>query len=289
MNNYNAAQIPIEQFIEKVLGLQPIKKDGRLTYYPNPLIQTNETETFLTNRKYNIYRCNATKTVGNLIELGCKLYNCSPSIFLAKLDQYNFDYDLPKITVYESEIEITKIKPITNPELIDYALSRKIQPEILKRFCSQVTYQANGINKLAIGFANISRGWELRSANFRAAIAPKTVSRFGWFNFSAFVFEGMFDFLSFHQLTKFKNEKMNCLVLNNHKLSEQALAKLNRCCNVYLFLNNDKRGDNLVKAIKKKANRNVIDCSYLYGKFKDINEYLVNTDQADYFEFPSVK
>jgi len=289
MDRYKAKQIPIEQFIEKTIGLQPIGKIKQLIYFPNPLVDTDDSKSFFVNKKNNIYRCTETKSIGSLVDLGCRLYNCNATQFLKKLDQFNFKVATPKVSIYESHVEIVRIKPITNPELYEYALSRKIQPEVLKHFCEQVTYRINSVQKLAIGFKNISRGWELRGENFKAAIAPRTLAHVGWINISTCVFEGFFDFLSFHQLKNFENSKINCTILNGHTLRQATLNRLNQLGYIYLFLDNDNKGKKLAKKITDSTPRNVIDCSYLYKDFKDLNDYLINKKDDENFNLPALK
>lgn len=70
---------------------------------------------------------------------------------------------------------VLKVIPVQNRHLLDYAASRGIDGEIVRKYCVEVHYcfERNPREKYALGFANDHRGFELRNSMFKGAPTPR--------------------------------------------------------------------------------------------------------------------
>lgn len=108
------------------------------------------------------------------------------------------------------------------------------------RHCRQVSYRVHGKPYFAIGFQNVSGGWELRSRLFNGCIPPKDislVSRQGTPTDTCDVFEGFFDFLSATTLGLTGGN--DALVLNSVGNLERSFRYLDGYGKINCYLDND--------------------------------------------------
>ena len=140
-----------------------------------------------------------------------------------------------------------------------------------------ITYEVRGRCYQAIGFANLSGGYELRdNKTFKGTIAPKDITPI--FTDRAepvCIFEGFMDFLSFLSM---KEEITNhCLVMNSVSNVARTIRYLNdrHLTHIRTFLDNDEAGWRAVQDFMK-AGFHVEDMNIHYKDFKDLNEYHVS-------------
>ena len=167
------------------------------------------------------------------------------------------------------------------PYLQEYLTKvRCINLEKAKAFLKCISYEVRGRRYQAIGFANLSGGYELRdNHSFKGTIAPKDIT-------SIFtdkiinpiqpicVFEGFMDFLSFLSM---KDEITSvCLVLNSVSNVARAIRYLSdhNLTHIRTFLDNDDAGRRTVQEFVKVGFK-VEDMSVHYKGFKDLNEFHV--------------
>ena len=163
------------------------------------------------------------------------------------------------------------------PHLQEYLTKvRCIDLEKAKPFLKSISYEVRGRCYQAIGFANLSGGYELRDdKTFKGTIAPKDITPI--FTDRAepvCIFEEFMGFLSFLSM---KEEIINrCLVMNSVSNVAKAIRYLNdrHLTHIRAFLDNDEAGRRATNDFIR-AGFNVEDMSVYYRNFKDLNEYHV--------------
>ena len=148
-------------------------------------------------------------------------------------------------------------------------------------FLKCITYEVRGRRYQAIGFANLSGGYELRdNKTFKGTIAPKDITPIFMYKITkqiqpSFVFEGFMDFLSFLSM----KEKVTsaCLVLNSVSNTAKAIRYMNAqgISSIRTFLDNDDAGRRAVQEFAG-AGFHVENMSIHYKDFKDLNEFHVS-------------
>ena len=100
-----------------------------------------------------------------------------------------------------SSMKILGTVPLGNCHLLEYAASRGIDADVIRKYCVEVHYcfEKNPREKYAIGFANDHQGFELRNSMFKGCANTKDITSIAEGNRSCAVFEGFFDLLSFKQ------------------------------------------------------------------------------------------
>ena len=156
-----------------------------------------------------------------------------------------------------------------------YLSERGIPSGVAARHCRQVSYRVHGKPYFAIGFQNVSGGWELRSKLFKGCIPPKDislVSRQGMPTDTCDVFEGFFDFLSAATLGLTGGN--DALVLNSVGNLERSFRYLDRYGKINCYLDNDEAGRKTFEALRTRYAEKTVDCSRDYADSKDLNEHL---------------
>ncbi|KDS14530.1 toprim-like family protein [Bacteroides ovatus str. 3725 D9 iii] len=140
--------------------------------------------------------------------------------------------------------------------------------------CKEIRYTLHGKRYFAIGFRNVSGGYEVRNRFFKASLSPKDISLMDNGSDTCNLFEGFIDCLSWMQL------ELGCgddyLVLNSVALLERSFPVLDRYERVNCYLDRDEAGRRTLEALRKRYADKIVDCSSLYKGYKDLNEYLQN-------------
>ena len=124
--------------------------------------------------------------------------------------------------------------------LKDYLAKRGIPADVAARHCRQISYRVHGKPYFAIGFQNVSGGWELRSKLFKGCVPPKDislVSRQQMPTDACDVFEGFFDFLSAATLGVANGN--DALVLNSVGNLTKSFPYLDGYAKINCWLDND--------------------------------------------------
>ena len=172
-------------------------------------------------------------------------------------------------------IEISDTLP---PHLQDYLTKERcIDLEKAMPFLKCISYEVRNRLYQAIGFANLSGGYELRDdKTFKGTIAPKDITPiFTDRTEPVCIFEGFMDFLSFLSM---KEEITNhCLVMNSVSNVARTIRYLNdrHLTHIRAFLDNDEAGQRTIQDFIK-AGFHVEDMNIHYKDFKDLNEYHVS-------------
>jgi hypothetical protein len=133
---------------------------------------------------------------------------------------------------------------LLNPLLIKYLESRKINPDIAKKYIGEIYYKHKENSFYGLCFKNNSNAYEVRNERFKGCIGGSkdiTTINYNEGNKLA-VFEGFLDFLSYlthYNITDFNSTAviLNSITLVNPVID---LINSNNFSKVYLFLDNDK-------------------------------------------------
>lgn len=245
---------------------------------------------FKVDREKNLWIDYAEGRGGSIIDLFMRLENCTLSEAIHRLGQnapdngtYNFLNDFvpnnsqPVMAVNGARrlIEISDTLP---PHLQDcLTKERCIDLEKAMPFLKCISYEVRSRLYQAIGFANLSGGYELRDdKTFKGTIAPKDITPI--FTDRAepvCIIEGFMDFLSFLSM---KEEITNhCLLMNSVSNVARTIRYLNdrHLTHIRAFHDNDEAGRRTVQDFIK-AGFHVEDMNIHYKDFKDLNEYHVS-------------
>ena len=197
--------LPIEDFLAR-LGHSPVWRKRNDLWYNAPY-REERTPSFKVNTDRNVWFDFGLGCGGDIFTLAGELVRSTDFLTQAKYISEavggNF-VPLPaprpaKARVSEPAFQEVEQKTLLYDVLKGYLSERGIPSEVAARHCRQVSYRVHGKPYFAIGFQNVSGGWELRSKLFKGCIPPKDISlvlRQGTPTDTCDVFEGFFDFLS---------------------------------------------------------------------------------------------
>ena len=142
----------------------------------------------------------------------------------------------------------TKVQsgPLHNSVLLRYLAERGISGDVAMPNCKEIRYTLHGKRYFAIGFRNVSGGYEVRNRFFKASLSPKDISLMDNGSDTCNLFEGFIDCLSWMQL------ELGCgddyLVLNSVALLERSFPVLDRYERVNCYLDRDEAGRRTLEA-----------------------------------------
>ena len=278
---------PIVEYLERK-GIRPVRRTPSYTMYRSPLREETH-PSFKVDTQKNLWIDYAEGKGGSIIDLCMRLEGCTLSEAIRHLGQNapdkgtycfrnNFTQNNFQPTIAANRarrlIEISDTLP---PYLQEYLRKERcIDLEKAAPFLKSINYEVRGQRYQAIGFANLSGGYELRdNHSFKGTIAPKDITPI--FTDRAepvCIFEGFMDFLSFLSM---KEEIINrCLVMNSVSNVARTAHYLNdhNLTHIRAFLDNDDAGRRTVQEFVR-AGFKVEDMSVYYRNFKDLNEYHV--------------
>jgi hypothetical protein len=301
-----ARQIPIVEYLSR-LGFEPAKIRGADHWYHSPF-REERAPSFKVNAKLNLWFDHGTGAGGSIIDLGMKLFSCSPHEFLQRLYSDNKDIaGSPSSAIITSLSEkpaasfpipakliVLQADTLNDKDLIQYLELRGIPIALAEQYCKQIRFRMNEREYTAIGFPNQSGAWELRNRWFKGSSSPKDISivRFtderitenknhhaSDTNSKICVLEGFMDFLSVIQIKdeafqKFTHQS-DFLILNSLRLLSRNIQILQAHQKISLFLDNDQpaleaKAQLIVKGIR------YADASKLYRPHKDVNDFLID-------------
>ena len=279
---------PIVEYLERK-GIKPVRRTPSYALYRSPLREETH-PSFKVDTEKNLWIDYGEGRGGSIIDLCMRMEGCTLSEAIRCLGQnapdngtYNFLNDFvpnnpqPAMAVNGARrlIEISDTLP---PHFQEYLTKERcIDLEKAMPFLKCISYEVRGRLYQAIGFANLSSGYELRDNKmFKGTIAPKDITPI--FTDRAepvCIFEGFMDFLSFLSM---KEEITNhCLVMNSVSNVARTIRYLNdrHLTHIRAFLDNDEAGRRAVQYFIK-AGFHVEDMNIHYKDFKDLNEYHVS-------------
>ena len=279
---------PIVEYLERK-GVKPVRRTAAYALYCSP--HREETHpSFKVDTEKNLWIDYGEGRGGSIIDLCMRMEGCTLSEAIRLLGQnapvngtYSFLNDFvpnnsqPVMAVNGARrlIEISDTLPSHFQEYLTKV--RCINLEKAMPFLKCISYEVRGRLYQAIGFANLSGGYELRDdKTFKGTIAPKNITPiFTDRTEPVCIFEGFMDFLSFLSM---KEEITNhCLVMNSVSNVARTIRYLNdrHLTHIRAFLDNDEAGRRAVQDFIK-AGFHVEDMNIHYKDFKDLNEYHVS-------------
>ena len=279
---------PIVEYLERK-GIKPVRKTPTYAMYRSPLREETH-PSFKVDTEKNLWIDYAEGRGGSIIDLCMRMEGCTLSEAIHRLGQNapdngtsSFLNDFvpnnpqPAMAVNGARrlIEISDTLP---PHLQDYLTKERcIDLKKATPFLKCISYEVRSRLYQAIGFANLSGGYELRDdKTFKGTIAPKDITPI--FTDRAepvCIFEGFMDFLSFLSM---KEEITNhSLVMNSVSNVARTIRYLNdrHLTHIRSFLDNDEAGRRAVQDFIKTG-FHVEDMNIHYKDFKDLNDFHVS-------------
>ena len=279
---------PIVEYLERK-GIKPVRRTPSYALYRSPLREETH-PSFKVDTQKNLWIDYAEGRGGSIIDLCMRLEGCTLSEAICRLEQNvsdNITYSSRKdfvpnnsqpVMAVNGARRLIEISDTLPPHLQDYLTKERcINLEKAMPFLKCISYEVRSRLYQAIGFANLSGGYELRDdKTFKGTIAPKDITPI--FTDRAepvCIFEGFMDFLSFLSM---KEEITNhCFVMNSVSNVARTIRYLNdrHLTHIRAFLDNDEAGRRAVQDFIK-AGFHVEDMNIHYKDFKDLNEYHVS-------------
>ena len=284
---------PIVEYLERK-GIKPVRRTPSYALYRSPLREETQ-PSFKVDTEKNLWIDYGEGRGGSIIDLCMRMEGCTLSEAIRRLGQNasdngtysslndfvpNNSHPVMAANGIRRLIEISDTLP---PHFQEYLTKvRCINLEKAMPFLKCISYEVRGRRYQAIGFANLSGGYELRdSGSFKGTIAPKDITPIFTNKQSEHttdkrqpvcVFEGFIDFLSF--LSMKEEITFHCLVMNSVSNVARAVRYLNdrHLTHIRAFLDNDDAGRKAVGELIR-AGFKVEDMSIYYKNFKDLNEF----------------
>lgn len=286
---------PIVEYLERK-GVKPVTQASAYALYRSPLREETH-PSFKVDTRRNLWIDYAEGRGGSIIDLCMRLEGCTLSEAIRRLGQNTSDdityssrndfvpNNLQPAMAANGARRLLEVSDSLPPHLQEYLTKERcIDMEKAMPFLKCINYEVRDRRYQAIGFANLSGGYELRdNGSFKGTIAPKDITPIFTDKQTEHttdktqptcVFEGFMDFLSFLSM---KEEITNvCLVLNSVSNVARAIRCLNHhnLTHIRTFLDNDDAGRRAVQEFVK-AGFNVENMSRYYKDFKDLNEFHV--------------
>ena len=278
----------IVEYLERK-GIKPLRRTPSYALYRSPLREETH-PSFKVDTQKNLWIDYAEGRGGSIIDLCMRLEGCTLSEAICRLGQNatdNITYSSRKdfvpnnsqpVMAVNGARRLIEISDTLPPHLQEYLTKERcIDMEKAIPFLKCISYEVRSRLYQAIGYANLSGGYELRDdKTFKGTIAPKDITPI--FTDRAepvCIFEGFMDFLSFLSM---KEEITNhCLVMNSVSNVSRTIRYLNdqHLTHIRAFLDNDEAGRRAVQDFIK-AGFHVEDMNIHYKDFKDLNEYHVS-------------
>lgn len=266
------------------LGHLPTKQNEKEAWYLNPF-GTETQASFKLDNKLNLWYLHSEGIGGNNIYFMMKYQNALVKEVLEWAEKQNFSSFQPQndICLQKSipNYQITKITELQNEKLKNYLHQRGLSQNVYP-FIKEVHFTIRGKNIYAIGFENLSVGWELRNSFYKGSLLKKDISVIKLNNENyeknknVVVFEGFTDALSFVEMKRFF--KGDLLVMNSISLLNKTKEHLKNYSDIHLFLDNDRAGENCKNEILKSFPE-AKDHSKIYFPHIDLNDYLLSRIQ----------
>ena len=265
------------------LGHHPTKQNEKEAWFLNPFATENHAS-FKLDKRNNIWYLHSEGIGGNNTDFMQKYLNASVKEVLEWAEKQKFfTFQLQNIIQKQNSLnqnyQITKIKELQNENLKKHLQQRGLSPTVYS-LVKEVHFAIGEKKLYAIGFENLSGGWELRNSFYKGSLLMKDISILNFNNESQnqnetgkriAIFEGFIDALSFVEMKPFYNGYL--LVMNSISLLNKTKDHLKNYSEIHLFLDNDKAGETCKNEILKSFPE-AKDHSEIYALHKDLNDYL---------------
>jgi DNA primase len=274
------------------LGHLPTKQNEKEAWYLNPFA-TESQASFKLDKRLNAWYLHSEGVGGNNTDFMKKYLNTSVNEVLDWAQKQNFSsfhQQEQHFKKSEPNYRITEILNLENLNLKKYLQERGLSPKIYD-YIKEVRFTVGEKKLYAIGFENLSEGFELRNSFYKGSLLKKDISiinlnsnlqdisNLQYKNIkSVAVFEGFMDALSFIEMQK--SFAGDILVMNSIALINKSVECLKNYSDINLFLDNDNAGikckSQIIKAFPQAK-----DHSGIYSNYKDLNEFLIHQVNND--------
>ena len=277
MNCKQFNSVKLEEILVS-LGHHPTKQNEKEAWFLNPFY-TETQASFKINKNLNYWYLHSEGIGGNNTDFMMKYLKASVKEVLEWAEKQNFssfqsqkDYHSKSSSL---NYNITEIKELQNENLKIYLQQRGLSPTVYS-LVKEVHFAIGEKKLYAIGFENLSGGWELRNQFYKGSLLKKDISVVNLNNNlkknkNVVVFEGFIDALSFVEMKPFFNGDL--LVMNSVSLLNRTNEFLKNYSEIHLFLDNDKAGETCKNSILKSFPE-AKDYTEIYALYKDLNDYL---------------
>ena len=178
---------------------------------------------------------------------------------------------------------------ITSPAIISYLESRRICKAVADKYCCELHYgKTDTENYYSLAFKTGKKSYELRNANFKGCIGPKSIAILHANDTdetdeqvkACVVFEGFFNMLTYVQLLQHGSQvciteyPCDMIVLNSAAFAPHAQPIFDEYEKIHCYLDNDKTGHCKTQEILDRNPGRAVDESYRYASYNDLNDYL---------------
>ena len=229
---------------------------------------------------------------GNIIALASELYRSDNVPYLLECIAKHTPHlhtanhtpsSVGRQSVSEPMYRHLQIMELSSPALLSYLQERGINAELAKRECRELRFENKGRPYFAIGFPNMTGGYEVRHRYFKGCVAPKDITHIrqqGEPRSMCYLFEGFMDYLSFLTVRVRNNPQsprlttQDYIILNSVSNLSKAEGILADYSHIGCFLDNDTAGQTAVEQLKARFGERISDKSIYYRGYKDLNDYL---------------
>lgn len=275
MNCQKANQIDIVTELIK-RGFLPDKISKHSVWFKSPF-RDEKTASFKVDTQQNIWFDFGEGMGGTLVDLIVKLEQSSVKEVLSLLNN-GVHFSFQQQTAVESKREnaiIQEVKSISHPNLIKYITERKLDFDLVDRYCFEIRFRRNEKDYYGIGFMNNLGGFEIRNKFYKGVIGKKAItSIFNHFKVVS-IFESWSDFLSYLTFLGSVPDE-NFIILNSTSMIQKAIELIDDESIIQCFFDNDSAGQKATKKLVEIFGTRVVDKSSLYLNFNDFNEYLIS-------------
>ena len=277
MNCKQFNSVKLEEILVS-LGHHPTKQNEKEAWFLNPFY-TETQASFKINKNLNYWFLHSEGIGGNNTDFMMRYLKTSIKEVLEWAEKQNFssfqsqkDYHSKSSSL---NYNITEIKELQNENLKIYLQQRGLSPTVYS-LVKEVHFAIGEKKLYAIGFENLSGGWELRNQFYKGSLLKKDISVVNLNNNleknkNVVVFEGFIDALSFVEMKPFY--KGDLLVMNSVSLLNKTKEYLKNYSEFHLFLDNDKAGEHCKNSILESFPE-AKDHTEIYALHKDLNDYL---------------
>ena len=240
----NMRQIPIADFLAR-LGHEPVRRSGNELWYRAPY-RSERTPSFRVNVAKQLWYDFGLGKGGDIFTLVGEFTRSGDFMAQARFiaETARMPLAAAEKPLYlpepsEPAFEGVEAVPLLRSPLTEYLKERGIPYAVASRHCCRLNYGVRGKRYFAVGFPNVSGGYETRSRRFKGCVPPKDVSLVKAGDIPAdvcSVFEGFMDFLSAVTLGLATGD---CLVLNSVANVEKALKHLDGYERIDCYLDRD--------------------------------------------------
>ena len=282
MNCKQFNSIKLEEVLAS-LGHLPTKQNEKEAWYLNPFA-TETQASFKLDKKLNLWYLHSEGIGGNNTDFIMKYQNASVKEVLEWAEKQNFSSFQPQNDIHLQKsipnYQITKITELQDENLKNYLYLRGLSQNVYP-FIKEIHFAIRDKQLYAVGFENLSGGWELRNSFYKGSLLKKDISVINLNNNqeknnNVVVFEGFTDALSFIEMKRFF--KGDLLVMNSISLLNKTKEYLQNYSDIHLFLDNDRAGESCKNEILKSFSE-AKDHSKIYFPHKDLNDYLLSRIQ----------